>query len=89
MDGMTMLLKAMGLPVDEIMLAAQRLIRIAEECKAQLDRIENRIANLNGAFHDHRENATNTVARLGTNGVASGGGGGGDDLAGPGGDARS
>jgi len=46
MGGMGHFFKAMGLPVDEITTAAAKLITIAQEIKAQLDRIENRLASL-------------------------------------------
>lgn len=46
MGGVGHLLSAMGLPVEEISRAAEMLIRLGSEIKAQLDRIESRLANL-------------------------------------------
>jgi hypothetical protein len=49
-SGIGHLLNALGVPVEEITGAAQKLIVIAQEIKAQLDRIENRLANLEASF---------------------------------------
>lgn len=80
MDAIGHLLKSMGIPVQEIMEAGQRLITIAGEIKAQLDRIESRIANLEahasgpstGENYVRTEQTTNGHDRDHINSVADG-----------------